>query len=104
MRGGVDGWRELAARRRARRQSDERDEDGGESEADSEPAPERGYEFDGGQIRRACSGPRWVAARGQAPARPQGDGRRQRPFRGRGRIGYGDAAERLEQDLDALRA
>jgi transposase len=102
---GRRAWlaRELAARRQANRRSDTEDEGGGESEADSEPEPEPGYEFDAERIvarvqgrdgwlldaKRQLDRDRW-----QTPA-PVTRAREDRLW---------DAAERLEQDLAALRA
>ena len=106
---GRRAWlaRELAARRQAKREDKGNDEDGdgGESAADNEPEQERGsgYEFDAEQIVARVQGrDGWLL-----DAKRQLDRDRWQAPRmvKRGREGrLWDAAERLEQDLAALRA
>jgi transposase len=104
--------RELAARRQAKRQSEQEDkddededegEDGGEGGADSGPERGPGYEFDAERIVARVQGrDGWLLdakrqldlKRWQAPA-PVTRAREERLW---------DAAERLEQDLAAVRA
>jgi transposase len=104
---GRRAWlaRELAARRQAERedQDEVQGEDGGESRAESEPERGPGYEFDAEQIVARVQGrDGWLLdakrqldrERWQAPA-PVSRAREDRLW---------DGAERLEQDLAALRA
>jgi hypothetical protein len=95
--------RELAARRQAKREANDEDEDGGESAAESEPEQAPRYEFDAEQIvarvqgrdgwlldaKRQLDRERWQA---RAPVTRAREDR------------LWDGAERLEQDLTALRA
>ena len=102
---GRRGWlaRELAARRQAKRNSEKEDEDGGESGAESAPEQGPGYEFDAERIVARVQGREgWLLEakrqldheRWQEPA----------PVRCAREDRLWDAAERLEQDLAALRA
>jgi hypothetical protein len=110
---GRRAWlaRELAARRQAEREAEAKDQDededgdegGGESGAESEPEQASGYEFDAEQIVARVQGrDGWLLdakrqldlKRWQAPASVT-RGREDRLW---------DAAERLEQDLAAVRA